>query len=199
MARPREFDTDEAIQSVAGAFWAKGYEATSVSDLEDATGLARPRLYAAFGSKQDMLHKSIDFYLSNEIEQVLQLVEGGGVEGISDWFRRFATVRERLPERAQMGCLMVNTMVELGDTDEEVMALGVRYLNRVTGVFRTALETSVARGELEGDIEERIDLATLLLIGLFVTVRSGSDLARVQRVSTAAADQVDAWRHASAV
>ncbi|TDI49345.1 MAG: TetR/AcrR family transcriptional regulator, partial [Acidobacteria bacterium] len=100
MARPREFDIDEAIQKVTDVFWAKGYETTSVSDLEEATGLARPRLYAAFGSKQDMLHKSIDFYLSNEIERVLQMVEGGGVEGISDWFRRFGVVRERLPERA---------------------------------------------------------------------------------------------------
>ena len=198
MARPREFDIDEAIQKVTDVFWAKGYETTSISDLEEATGLARPRLYAAFGSKQDMLHKSIDFYLSNEIERVLQMVEGGGVEGISDWFRRFGVVRERLPERAQMGCLMVNTMVELGDTDQEVKALGDRYLERVASVFRTALETSAARGELEGDIEERIALATLLLMGLFVSVRSGTDLARVQRLSRAAADQVDSWRTASA-
>jgi TetR/AcrR family transcriptional repressor of nem operon len=194
VARPREFDTDEAIGNVADVFWAKGYEATSVSNLEEATGLARPRLYAAFGSKQEMLYKSIAFYLSNEIERVLQMVEGGGVEGISDWFRRFGVVRERLPERAQMGCLMVNTMVELGDTDQEVLALGDRYLKRVAGVFRTALETSAARGEFEGDIEERVDLATLLLIGLFVSVRSGTDVARIRRLSRAAADQVDSWR-----
>ena len=198
MARPREFDTDEAIQMVADVFWAKGYEATSVSDLEEATGLARPRLYAAFGSKRDMLYKSIDFYLLNEIERVLQMVEGGGVEGISDWFRRFGVVRKRLPRRARRGCLMVNTMVEFGDTDEEVKALGERYLKRVASVFRAALETSEARCELDGDIEERIDLATLLLMGLFVSVRSGTNLARVQRLSRAASHEVDSWRVASA-
>ena len=194
MARPREFDTDVAIQSVADVFWSKGYEATSISDLEKATGLARPRLYAAFGSKQDMLYKSIDFYLSTEIERVLQMVEGGGIEGIVDWFRRFGVVRERLPERAQMGCLMVNSMVEFGDTDTQVLARGNRYLGRVSEVFRTALETSAVRGELLGDIEERVDLATLLLMGLFVSVRGGADLARVQRLSRAAAEQVESWR-----
>lgn len=182
------------MKSVAEVFWAKGYEATSVSDLEEATGLARPRLYAAFGSKQDMLHMSIDFYLATEIERVLQMVEGGGIEGISDWFRRFGVVRQRLPERAQMGCLMVNSMVELGDSDQGVLARGDSYLNRVAEVFRTALEVSKSRGELEGDVEEHVDLATLLLMGLFVSVRSGTDLARVQRLSQAAADQVDSWQ-----
>ena len=65
MARPREFDTDVAIAKIADVFWDEGFEATSISDLEDATGLARARLYAAFGTKRDMLHLAIDLFELN--------------------------------------------------------------------------------------------------------------------------------------
>ena len=49
MARPREFDTEVAIAKIADVFWGSGVEATSITDLEDATGLARARLYAGAG------------------------------------------------------------------------------------------------------------------------------------------------------
>ena len=52
MARTREFDTDAAVARAMDVFWCKGYEATSIADLVEATGVQRGSLYAAFGSKQ---------------------------------------------------------------------------------------------------------------------------------------------------
>ena len=79
MARPREFDMDVAIAQIGDVFWDGGFEATSITDLEDATGLARARLYAAFGTKRDMLHRSIDNYLDGPLEMVIRR-RGGGDE-----------------------------------------------------------------------------------------------------------------------
>ncbi|HEY2595211.1 MAG TPA: TetR/AcrR family transcriptional regulator, partial [Chloroflexota bacterium] len=36
MARPREFDTDLALKRAMSVFWAKGYAATSMDDLQTA-------------------------------------------------------------------------------------------------------------------------------------------------------------------
>ena len=44
------------------AFWQHGYEGTSMADLVAATGLASARLYAAFGSKEDLFREAVARY-----------------------------------------------------------------------------------------------------------------------------------------
>ena len=52
--RPRSFDADIALRAAAERFRTHGFAGTSLDDLADATGLARPSLYAAFGDKRAM-------------------------------------------------------------------------------------------------------------------------------------------------
>ena len=50
--RPRKTDPESALDSAMMLFWKKGFEATSMSDLSEATGMAKPGLYATFGDKE---------------------------------------------------------------------------------------------------------------------------------------------------
>lgn len=50
--RPRAYDPGEALRAARDMFWVKGYSATSLDDIVDATGMNRPSLYAAFGDKE---------------------------------------------------------------------------------------------------------------------------------------------------
>ncbi len=194
MARPREFDTDEAVAQIAARFWADGYEATGIADLEQATGLARASLYAAFGPKNEMLHRSIDWYLDGQIEMRAALVESGGLDSIIQWFKDFVTVRERMPEMATRGCLLVNATVELGETDPGVIERADRYRSRIQGAFETALTNAAAVGEIDGDIEERANHCYLLLLGLFVSIRGGASQEQITQLSDAAVRAVESWR-----
>ena len=148
MARPREFDTQEVIESICDQFWADGYEATGIADLEDATGLARARLYGAFGSKRGMLCEALDYYLDNKVDVIFQSVDKGGIDGVAGFFRRFAAINAEHPEMSEKGCLVVNTMVELGRSEPEIEARSDRYRLRVRESFRSALEQEATHGGL---------------------------------------------------
>lgn len=193
MARPREFDTTEAIENICDRFWADGYEATGITDLEDATGLARARLYAAFGPKKQMLHSAIDFYLERRIDRIFEGVDNGGLAGVANFFRTFARICRQQPERAATGCLVVNSVVELGHSDPGVSARADRYRRRVRGAFRSALERAAADGQIDGDVEMLADLAFMLLMGLFVSVKGGAPADEVQRLCAVAIQTVESW------
>lgn len=64
--RPREFDRDEALTQAMLLFWEHGYEGTSMSALVAAMGIASARIYAAFGSKQQLFEEAIHLYETHE-------------------------------------------------------------------------------------------------------------------------------------
>ena len=74
MARPREFDLDNTLERAMQAFWAKGYEATSLDDLCSATKLGRSSLYAAFGDKRNLYLHVLDRYESAAVGRILSAV-----------------------------------------------------------------------------------------------------------------------------
>jgi TetR/AcrR family transcriptional repressor of nem operon len=54
VGRPRQFDTDAAVEAARDAFVRGGYRGTSIDDLLRATRLQRASLYSAFGSKRGL-------------------------------------------------------------------------------------------------------------------------------------------------
>ncbi|MEM8645620.1 MAG: helix-turn-helix domain-containing protein, partial [Pseudomonadota bacterium] len=62
MSGRKQFNEDEALEAAMRAFWQRGYEATSLSDLEAATGLNKSSLYNAFESKEALFVRCLERY-----------------------------------------------------------------------------------------------------------------------------------------
>ena len=69
MARPREFDETDAIRVAADTFWRRGYQATSIKDVEEATGLTAGSLYKAYGSKRELFALCLEQYMKDESDR----------------------------------------------------------------------------------------------------------------------------------
>jgi AcrR family transcriptional regulator len=52
--RVKEFNEEEALTRAVRIFWTRGFEGTSISDLEEGMGIKRQSLYNAFGNKQTL-------------------------------------------------------------------------------------------------------------------------------------------------
>jgi AcrR family transcriptional regulator len=74
MARPREFDAEVALESAMELLWTKGYEATSLDDLCEVTGLSRSSFYATFGSKRKLLLRSVDRYVERRVPKLIEML-----------------------------------------------------------------------------------------------------------------------------
>jgi len=76
MAGKKSFEEGKALDQALIAFWHSGYEGTSYSDLETATGLKKSSLYNAFGDKAALYQKCIERF-----EQSYQSAMRDGLTG----------------------------------------------------------------------------------------------------------------------
>src|SRR5260221_2847252 len=67
MARPREFDRDEALERAMSVFWSKGFTATSTSDLVEAMRIGRQSMYDSFGDKRALYLEALAHYQQQSV------------------------------------------------------------------------------------------------------------------------------------
>jgi TetR/AcrR family transcriptional repressor of nem operon len=119
MARTKEFDQEQALDAAMNLFWERGYEATSIQELVDATGVQRQSLYDTFGSKHEMFLQSLMRYQALEGHQLSELIKKhpkGGLELIRAIFE--STASQTVCDAR--GCFGANCAAELGNSDEAV-------------------------------------------------------------------------------
>jgi TetR/AcrR family transcriptional repressor of nem operon len=91
MPRTKEFDYDRALDEAIRVFWDKGYEATSIQDLVNATGVNRASLYQSFGGKRELFQKALERFQSAD-EQSFTCLSAGAAPGLEKIRRVFHEV-----------------------------------------------------------------------------------------------------------
>src|SRR6266704_4354885 len=94
MARRREFETEQVLDDVMREFWERGYRATSVDDLVEATGVRPGSLYNAFpGGKRGLFLEALDRYSKLVVPEKMGALEkpGAGVAELRAYFDGLVT------------------------------------------------------------------------------------------------------------
>lgn len=153
MARPREFDSDAALDRALEAFWSKGYEPTSLDDLCEATGLSRSSLYATFESKRNLLLRAVDRYVEQRTPNLAAILDQPLPvrETVAALLRQF--IDQIVSGPGQRGCFLGNCAAELPRGDRAALARVRKGLESTEATFRNALARAKARGEFSSDTD----------------------------------------------
>ncbi len=183
MARPREFDEDAVLDAAVQCFWSRGYEATSIRDLIDSTGLTCASLYNAFGTKRAIYQRALDHYVAGSIgDRISRCQALRPREAIGAFFDEI--IRRSLEDNEHRGCMLVNAALDVAPHDPAFQAVVVGVLLRLEEFFRC----TVAQGQADGSITSAHpagDLARHLLgvlMGMRVLARVRPDRALLEGV-----------------
>ncbi|MBP1991915.1 TetR/AcrR family transcriptional regulator [Paenibacillus eucommiae] len=174
MARPREFNEEQALDLAMQIFWEKGYEATSLSDLTSRMGIQRPSIYAAFGDKKGLFEAALRKYTRAHASYVRTTLQN--YTSVKEAFRIFfeGLVAEAYKENLNKGCFCINTMVELAPHDAKFEILTREHQMYLSATFQETIERGIRTGELEASLNAKALAQTLVvsLIGITVMMKS---------------------------
>ena len=153
MPRPREFDVDSALDRALDVFWSKGYEGTSLDELCAVTGLSRSSFYAAFGSKRDLLLRTIDRYIERRTPDLAAVL--GQQLPVRKAFAALASrfIDQIIAGSGRRGCFLGNCAAELPRSDRLALARVRQGLARTEATFRAVLVRAAARGDLSANTD----------------------------------------------
>jgi len=192
MARPREFDLDQVLDTAMDVFWRKGYHATSMADLVEATGLHRGSLYAAFGSKAELYDRAVDRYMS--AVALRRALADGRDKPVGKLLREVFDdiIESAVTDDTRRGCLMTNTAVELAAHQPQIADRVRSTVAELEDLLASRFELAQATGEIDRDQSPRA-LARFVLStiqGLRVMAKMRPDRTALQDVASVALARV---------
>ncbi|WP_417684785.1 TetR/AcrR family transcriptional regulator [Roseibium sp.] len=144
MARPREFDLDEAMTGAMRLFWSKGYEEASLAELLKAMKITKGSFYKAFADKNSVYLQALDLYDKNAITPTVQRLAdpslGSGCDRIVALFENVAKAAASNGDRT--GCFLCNALVDRAVEDPAAEEKLQRMVLRLETAFRGALAES---------------------------------------------------------
>lgn len=194
MARPKEFDPDEALDQAMHVFWHKGYEATSMEDLLAAMDINRGSLYATFGDKHELFLKAMDRYCAGGgIGSRLSILTQPGPA--LPLIRRFigAMLDFGLSDPLRRGCLITNTVMELAPHEKDI----ARTLSGRLRMAEEAFCTLLTRAQQEGDLPKEKDpralarFLTTMMQGTIVMIKAGIPAEQIRQTADTALSILD--------
>ncbi len=162
MARPREFDPKEALQTAIEVFWEKGYYDGSVDEVVKRSGVAKYGIYGTFGTKRELFITALTQYVADRRQDAWSPLRqpDASLPEILEFFGEVPKITTR--KNHPRGCLICNTAIELGLRDPEIRDLVKGFFRDFARILQRCLERAVANGQLD-EPTDVAGLATFLI------------------------------------
>ena len=183
MSRPREFNTDLALDAAVETFWRNGYEATQVQALCRAMKLNPGSLYSAFGDKRELFLLALDRYMETISREAIARINGeeSGLGGIVAYFTQL--IGAIVDGKKKWGCLITNSLIELSVAEPAIKAKVELHFARLEAAFAVALARAQASGELRKGVgPEAAEFLVCAVQGLNVFAKTKPSRQRLEHI-----------------
>jgi len=165
MARLIEFDQEKAIDDCMHVFWEKGYDRTSISDLEDRTGLVRTSLYNAFGNKEQLYKVAIQHFIGNKCAYWTDILlsQKDFITGVDRLMS--VMIKENFDAAYPTGCLITYSAAGIGSHSEEIAEQIISGHVIILSGIKEGLKKGIQSGEFEASLD--VDSFALYILNNF--------------------------------
>lgn len=181
--RPRQFDTQKALDTALLLFWRHGYEGTSLAVLTKAMRINVPSLYAAFGNKEALFKKALERYLQKPASYLPKALEQPTAHRAVEKLFRGAIDMVMNPHNP-CGCMLVQGALASGPAASAIR----KQLSLSRAAAEAAVRRRFERAVAEGDLPANVNAAQFaryiltVLWGLSVQAAGGATRAQLKEV-----------------
>jgi TetR/AcrR family transcriptional repressor of nem operon len=180
MARPREFDSDQAVIDAMNVFWAQGYEGASLPDLLDGMGITRGSLYKAFTDKKSLFLQVMTAYEEQAVAPAVATLQDNTIDdGLDRIEKVFAGITQAVTDGDQRGCLLCSAAAGPAAADQEIATIVHDLLGQMRDGFAAAL-SATPHGADSGLAEHLVTQ----YVGMRIMVRSHAPIEILKRSQT---------------
>lgn len=176
MPRNKTFDEETVMDAVQNLFWKKGFADTSISDIEQATGLIRTSIYATFGDKENLYQRALLKYHNegqNNLDAVLNETNNP-LENLKKLFK--ISIISGLQDEEKKGCFIMNATAERYNlcpkTTKFIRQNRKIIIHKFTKVFDKAKSQDLIHRNADSKIYA--NLAFSIYSGLMLSCKSGA-------------------------
>lgn len=182
MAMVRQFDEEAVLGAVLDVFWARGWQATSMADLAEATRVQRGSLYHAYGGKEQLFLLAFERYAARVVEEAQDALNGSSARlALQRFFDvLIASMTADTPPR---GCFTTRTAVESGVIGPLVQARVRALLDRLEAIISKAMSRDEMRTALVVPPDQAAKMLIVFTRGLAVMERLHHEPERLREMA----------------
>ncbi|BHH83193.1 TetR/AcrR family transcriptional regulator [Desulforhopalus sp. 52FAK] len=138
MARA-QFDRDEVVDKSIDLFWENGFSASSMKDVEEATGLKPGSIYLAFGNKEGLFKEALVRYSRRRLAKMRDVLSNAKSIGEGICTILEGAVEESTQEN-YCSCFLIKTRLELAAERNDLYQFASSKLGDVEYLFESFLK-----------------------------------------------------------
>ncbi len=167
MARSKRFESEEVIFNVISLFCERDFEAVSINEIINVTGLSRSSIYSTFGNKYNLFIEAFDTYRTKRKNDVLALAcKGTGAEALRNLLLYLMQIKEQ--GSIFNSCMTVTQAINLKDENKEIEEKIIEDKHFCTKIIKDTIIRGKNDGSIKSDIseEDAANILTNILPGL---------------------------------